>query len=159
MTEEKITFTHAFLAMQAELPVIPKNAENPHFKSKFADLATIVEHTRPILFKHGFTVVQAPSISEDGQPTLKTEVRWIGGGSIQSEMLLCAAKQDPQAQGSAITYARRYAISAILGLVTEEDDDGNAASSAQPAQPLSARAERVPSPVKSPRRAQGTRFF
>ena len=120
-------FIKALVGLQAELPVVTKNAVNPHFGSKFADLATIIETVRPLLAKHGFALTQHPEHHE-GQPTLVTRLWHSGGSSVRSEMLLCMGKNDPQSQGSALTYARRYAISAILGLATEEDDDGNAAS-------------------------------
>lgn len=129
MTEENSEFFDAFLAMQAELPVIAKNAENSHFHNKFADLATIVTTVRPILAKHGFVIIQQPGIRVgNGDPILSTILRHKSGYEMRSEMLLCLAKNDPQGQGSALTYARRYALSTILGIVTDEDDDGNAAS-------------------------------
>lgn len=128
-TNVKAEVAKAFVAMQAELPVIVKNAENPHFRSKFADLASIVQATRPILAKHGFAITQAPGYrAETGDPTLVTNLVHVSGNAVRSEMLLCMAKNDPQGQGSGITYARRYAYSAILGLVTEEDTDAEGVS-------------------------------
>lgn len=127
---DKDVFVKAFAAMQAELPVIVKNAENPHFHSRFADLAAIVQVTRPIMAKHGFAVSQAPSFRpETGDPTLITTFMHAASGHfLESEMLLCMAKNDPQGQGSGITYARRYAYSAMLGLVTEDDADAEGVS-------------------------------
>lgn len=146
MTDERDNeFLVALVAMQADLPVITKNAENPHFKSKFADLASIIQAVRPVLVKHGFAVTQLPG-QRKGQPTLVTVLWHASGGSVRSEMLLCMAKNDPQGQGSALTYARRYALSSILGLATEEDDDGNAASVV--AEPAKAATETRPSPLR-----------
>lgn len=151
MSEATNEFLTALVAMQAELPVIIKNAENPHFHSKFADLASIVQATRPILAKHGFAITQAPGYrAETGDPTLST-VLWHASGSIRSDMLLCMAKNDPQGQGSGITYARRYAYSAILGLVTEEDTDAEGVSG--PSAPAQAPQTR-PSPRQTHTNAQ-----
>lgn len=116
-----------FIALQKALPVMPKNTTNPFFKSKYTPLETIVELAMPIVLKHNFAWTSLPSTNEAGQPSLKYELMHISGNSIKGEMLLLLNKPDPQGQGSAITYARRYALSSTLGLVSDEDDDGNAA--------------------------------
>lgn len=117
----------ALVAAQAEFSAIPKTSDNPFFRSKYADLATVVSHAHPILSKHGLAVSQHPTVV-DGEPALTTHLIHSSGQVLSSTMKLCAAKLDPQGQGAAITYARRFAYSAVLGLVTEVDDDGNAAS-------------------------------
>lgn len=117
-------------AAQIEFPPIIKNAINPHFKSRFADLATIKTAVDPVLRKHGLFMLQTVV----APPALRTLVREIDGDeSYVCDIPLILTKQDPQALGSAITYARRYGYTTLLGLVAEDDDDGNAASDSAPA--------------------------
>lgn len=111
--------------VQSELKPIAKDSVNPFFKSKYASLDKITEHVFPILTEHGFSFVAMPSTSMTDEPTLKYGLYHESGNSIQGEMKLMLKSQDPQAQGSAITYARRYALCAMLGIVADEDDDGN----------------------------------
>ena len=124
----------ALVGAQAEFAAIPKTAENPFFHSKYADLATVVSHTQPILAKHGLAVAQFPT-TLDGDPALTTWLLHSSGQSLKDTMRLCAAKNDPQGQGAAITYARRFAYMAVLGLVADADDDGNTATRAKQAEP------------------------
>lgn len=126
----------ALAAAQAELKPVAKNRENPHFKSKYADLAAVVEQSSPVLAKHGLSVIQAPErewqeTSDGFKPTdsLTTTVIHISGEYIQfSTPLYVGDRPTAQAYGSAVSYSRRYAYGAALGIVTDEDDDGNAAS-------------------------------
>ena len=117
----------ALVAIQAEVPAIPKDATNPFFKSKYADLPAVVEKASPIVTKHGMAVSQWPG-HEGGCDTLTTLVVHSSGQWVSETMRLHLVKDDPQGQGSAITYAKRYAYMAALGLVADEDDDGNRAS-------------------------------
>jgi ERF superfamily len=118
----------ALVAAQQSFPAIPKDAVNPHFKNRFASLHTIVEKALPVLNENGLALMQFPTIAE-GQPALRTKlIHAESGESEEDTMLLSAVKNDPQGQGSALTYARRYAVLSILGLVADEDDDGAAAS-------------------------------
>ena len=119
----------ALAAFQAEVPAIPKANENPFFHSKYSDLKDAVATASPIATKHGLCVSQHPGSNERGD-TLDTILLHTSGQFIESQMDLHAIKPDPQGQGSALTYARRYAYMAALGLVSSEseDDDGNAAS-------------------------------
>ena len=121
----------ALVAAQAEFAPVAKRAENPFFKSHYADLASIVEAASPIAAKHGLAVSQFPSVL-DGEPSLVTYLIHESGQWLSSEMKVLA-KLDPQGQGSGISYARRYAYSSVLGIVTEADDDGNAAQPSTPA--------------------------
>ncbi|QSN19640.1 ERF family protein [Mycobacteroides abscessus subsp. abscessus] len=125
------TLTEALVAAQSEFGVIAKDTANPFFKSKYADLPAVMREAQPVLAKHGLAVSQLPSFfNADGKiyDTLKTVVIHESGQEIASTMVLHPVKIDPQAHGSAITYARRYAYMAALGLVADVDDDGNAAS-------------------------------
>lgn len=115
---------------QDEFPSVPKRSENPYFSSKFADLGTIKEFVDPILQKHGLHITQQAShIGE--RPALETLLFHESGEYIGNVTPLSLAKTDPQSQGSAISYMRRYSYSALLNLVSE-DDDGNRASHANP---------------------------
>ena len=117
----------ALLAAQAEFSAVPKGSDNPFFKSKYAALPDVVKHTTPVLVKHGLGVSQFVD-NVRGEDALTTYLIHSSGEFISHSMILHLVKDDPQAQGSAITYARRYSYMACLGLVADEDDDGNAAS-------------------------------
>lgn len=115
----------ALVAFHKEVPAIKKMADNPFFRSKYADLSDILETVEPILCKAGLTFAQFPS----GQNELITILMHESGEFIQASYTMVPAKNDPQGLGSAITYQKRYALAAVLGLkLAEEDDDGNAAS-------------------------------
>jgi len=118
----------ALAAAQGKFSVIAKTSDNPFFKSKYADLAEVVRPTAPILAEHGLSVIQGIGYDEGCQDTLTTTLAHISGEYFSTTMRLYVPKSDPQGQGSAVTYARRYSYMAILGLVADEDDDGNAAS-------------------------------
>jgi hypothetical protein len=123
------TLSAALVAFQAEAPTLAKNGRNPHFNSKFVPLDTIVETIQPLLATHGLAWVSMPGRAEDGTPVLKYRLlHGASGDAIDGEMPLLLQKQDPQGQGSAITYARRYALLSVLNLVADDDDDGNKAS-------------------------------
>ena len=121
----------AFVAAQGEFPAIPKDGFNPHFKSKFSTLKAMRAATVPVLLRHGLAVSQFPA-EVDGKPGLTTWLLHSSGQFIAESSTLAMVKSDPQAQGSALTYLRRYAYGAVLGLVTEEEDDGNAATLSEP---------------------------
>ena len=111
----------------------------------YADLADVIEAYREPLSKHGLAVVQ-PMIQRDGHMVLMTLLLHSSGEWLASEFPI-AAYAKPQEQGSAITYARRYAVSSLLGIAAEDDDDGKRAQDAEPRkaepQPLSADAAAI----------------
>jgi len=117
----------ALAAFQGEVTTIPKGASNPFFKSRYATLPAVVEAASPLLAKHGLSVSQFISREQDGD-ALVTWLLHKSGQYMADTMQLRPVKQDPQAQGSSVTYGRRYAYMSVLGLVADEDDDGNAAS-------------------------------
>jgi hypothetical protein len=125
----------ALVAFQGEIGAVAKTSANPFFKSKYAALPDVVAHAQPILAKHGLAVSQTIGFWQtvDGQvlDTLATSLIHESGEYMCDTMRLHLPKDDPQGQGSAVTYARRYAYMAILGLVADEDDDGNAGSKPQ----------------------------
>jgi hypothetical protein len=120
----------ALALAQAELTAIPKTDENPFFKSKYAGLPKVIEIASPIITKHGLSVSQLIGYDEHGD-TLTTMLLHKSGQFIASTMRLHLVKNDPQGQGSATSYARRYSYMSVLGLVADEDDDGNRASTQQ----------------------------
>jgi hypothetical protein len=127
MTDLSPDFIKAFVAMQQELPGIRKSATNPHFKSKFAPLEEVNPAVLAVLTKHGFAWTTMPCVLPDGSPGLRYMLMHVSGSVLSDSMPLLKAST-PQEQGSAITYARRYSVQAVTGVVTDEDDDGNAAS-------------------------------
>lgn len=141
------TLAEALVAFQAEVGFVAKDTQNPFFKSKYADLPAVMREAQPVLAKHGLAVSQLPSFfNADGKvyDTLKTVVIHESGQEVASTMVLHPVKNDPQAHGSAITYARRYAYMAALGLVADVDDDGNAASAPAKAAPRKAASKAAP---------------
>lgn len=126
-SESIVELTKSLIAFQGELKPVPKESTNPFFKSKYADLSAIWEFSRPLLVKHGFAVSQLPQAKEN-QIILTTLLMHSSGEWLSSDLIVTPNKQnDPQAVGSALTYARRYALSAILGICSEEDDDAEVA--------------------------------
>jgi ERF superfamily len=116
---------------QAEFSAVPKGSVNPFFKSKYAGLPEVVQHTAPVLAKHGLAVSQFITHSEDGTDSLLTYLIHESGQFIAYSMQLHLAKEDMQSFGSACTYARRYSYMSCLGLVADEDDDANSATKAK----------------------------
>lgn len=112
---------------QAEIKPAKKDVENAFFKSKYADLASVQEACMPFLTKNGLSVTQTMDFI-DGKHFLITTLFHTTGQWIKSIAQINPVKNDPQGFGSALTYLRRYELSAISG-VSQEDDDGNAASS------------------------------
>ena len=125
----------ALVQAQAEFSAVPKTSVNPFYSSRYADLASVVKAAQPVLAKHGLAVSQHPTVV-DGEPSLTTYLLHSSGQSLVSTMRLCAAKHDPQGQGAAITYARRFAYQAVLGLVADDDDDGNRATAVKQAEQI-----------------------
>lgn len=125
----KLIAYKALLAAQKDMPDLQKNAINPHFKSSYISLDSLMAQVLPVLHKHGFVLLQSPVALPDNEPGLMTTLLHADTGEgFGGTMPLVVDKQNPQGQGSAITYARRYALMSILGLVADVDDDANAAS-------------------------------
>lgn len=128
----------ALVKVQTELKPVHKESLNEAFKrpgntgSKYADLTTVWEATRGLLTKHGLCLVQTTDFDEHGA-WLRTMLLHTSGESIEGRFPLRPTKPDMQGMGSALTYARRYGLCAIVGIVADDDDDGNAASAPVPA--------------------------
>jgi hypothetical protein len=118
----------AMAKSQAQLEVASKNANNPFFKSKYAPLEEVWKACRKALTDNGIAVLQFPIHSEDGRLHLETMLCHSSGESITRTFSTPVKDQTPQGYGSAITYLRRFALAATVGVVADEDDDGATAS-------------------------------
>lgn len=117
----------ALSKLQGAIPPVKRESANPFFKSKYASLETVWEAVRQPLEEHGFSVVQTTEEGDGLTVTVVTTLLHSSGQWIGGKLTLKPQKPDPQGIGSAITYARRYALMSVLGIATE-DDDGNHAS-------------------------------
>jgi len=123
----KDTLNAALVAALSELTNLAKDKVNPHFKSRFTSLDAILDATRPVLAKHGLALSQEP-VFEDGMAGVVTRIIHTSGESRESKLILPLRDQSAQGVGSAISYARRYSAAAVLGIASDEDDDGQQAS-------------------------------
>ena len=129
----------ALAKAQGEMGHAKKDAMNPHFRSRYADLASVWEAARAPLAKNGLAVIQTSAETERGA-CIDTTLVHASGECISGRLTLPVTKSDAQGFGSAITYARRYGLAAILGIAAD-DDDGNAAvrgSDERPSEPTPA---------------------
>lgn len=127
---EHATIYQALAAAQADMGPALKTSANPAFRSKYADLASVMEACLPALNKHGICVIQ-PTVDEDGARYVKTILAHASGQALECRVPLIVQKNDMQGYGSAVTYARRYGLMGMAG-IAPEDDDGNAAAKAAP---------------------------
>jgi len=125
---EQVNEIAAALAVaQGKIKSALKGNVNPHFKSKYADLAAVKEACGDALSANGIAVVQAHGF-EGERFILTTRLIHKSGQWLESQYLIKPVKDDPQGYASATTYARRISLSSMVGVVADEDDDGNAAS-------------------------------
>lgn len=125
MTDEATSHSDiakALAAAQKEMGSAQKTEENSHFKSKYADLASVREACLPALNKHGIAVIQ-PVIPGDISHVVKTTLLHESGEKLECDVPLLLGKQDMQGLGAAITYARRYGLMAMAGVAPAEDED------------------------------------
>jgi len=121
------TINASLVKALSELTNLAKDKVNPHFKSRFTSLDAILDATRPVLAKHGLALSQEP-VFEDGMAGVVTRIIHTSGESRESKLILPLRDQSAQGVGSAISYARRYSAAAVLGIASDEDDDGQQAS-------------------------------
>ena len=125
-SESRNKISAALVKAQAEMGAVKKGAANPFFKSKYADLTSIIQVVMPVLNKHGISITQSQSIVQLGgssMPVVSTNLMHESGEYISSMTPIVVAKQnDPQALGSAISYARRYGLQSLVCLPAEDDD-------------------------------------
>lgn len=137
----------ALAKAQGEMQAAKKDSANPFFKSKYADLNEVWSTIRKPLAANQLAVIQATRI--DGNDVrLETTLAHSSGEWICSAYPVAPQKRDPQGYGSALTYARRYALSALVGVVSEIDDDGE-----------SAMIRTAPRPEKTPEREKAAQKF
>ena len=121
----------ALAAAQGEIENAGKNAANPHFRSKYADLAEVLNTVRPVLARHGLAVLQGTSF-DGALVSVTTVIAHASGGSVSSTASCVPAKTDAQGVGSCTTYLRRYALAAACGIAQEDLDGNDAAHNAPP---------------------------
>lgn len=132
LTSESVKAVAAALSKaQAVMASAQKDKTNPAFRSKYADLASVWDACREALTKNGLSVVQMTRSTDRQEVVVVTRLMHDSGEWIEGELALPVTKNDAQGFGSAMTYARRYALAAAVG-VAPEDDDGNAAAQARP---------------------------
>lgn len=135
-SETLTEFSKAFAKTQQEMKQPLKDANNPFFKSKYVPLENVVEAITESASKNGISFTQFPSSDEAGNVTVGTLVMHSSGEWIEYDPIkMKPVKNDPQSIGSAITYAKRYALSAIFGITSDQDDDGNEATQTKKQQP------------------------
>lgn len=147
------TIAPALASAIKAIPVLHKDAANPHFQSRYLSLDGLLGAVRGPLLAHGILIVQSATDSDDAGLGVTTRLQHTSGEFIEGTVRMPLDKPTPQAAGSALTYGRRYGLEAILGLTGTEDDDGNAATDHQTAQPVARRMTedvKRPSPTSAP---------
>jgi len=130
-SESIINLAKAMAAFQGEVKNPINTASNPFYKSKYAPLNEILNEVRPVMAKHGLSIIQSPG-GNGKDIAISTILLHSSGEWMElTPLILTAEKITPQGAGSAITYGRRYIVSALLGIASEDDDDGNSLESTQ----------------------------
>ena len=143
-SEQTNEISAALAKAQGEISNPAKEAQNPHFRSHYADLSSGINAVRAALAKNGIAFLQATR--SDGEILfVDTRLSHSSGQWVESEFPACRFPAKPQEIGSALTYARRYALFALVG-IAGEDDDGNAANASE----TPAQKKPVPTPPKPP---------
>ena len=145
----------ALVAAAGELSPVGKDATNPAFRNRYATLDAIMEQVRPVLARHGLAVMHSVTHpeTEGGRVvglSIETRLMHRSGEWMANLVTLPVEKPTAQGAGSAISYGRRYGLSALLGL-TAEDDDGQSASAPAKRAPEKARREPDPEPAAGQR--------
>lgn len=133
---------------QGQMESAKKDSTNPHFRSKYADLAAVVEAIKKPLASNGLSYVQGFGWDDHGAVIVHTRLLHASGQWLETELRVRPVKDDPQGVGSAVSYGRRYALQSIVGL-TADDDDGNASSTSPAATPRRAEASRTQATERS----------
>lgn len=126
-SESVAKIADALAKAQAQIRGAAKDRENPHFKAAYADLASVWEACREPLAKNSLSVSQGVDTSEEGV-TVTTLLMHSSGEWLESSLTMKPDRAGPQAIGSVTTYARRYALSAMVGVAPDDDDDGEGAT-------------------------------
>jgi hypothetical protein len=132
MSNTITSISKALLQAQKNIGKATKSESNPFFKSTYADLPTVMEVVKAPLNEAGITVLQGVGISDSGEDYVETVLLHESGEFISETMRITLTKvSDPQAQGSAISYAKRYSLQSLL-FVPSVDDDGEKAMGRNP---------------------------
>lgn len=122
----------ALAAAQGQIQSAKKSAQNPHFRTRYADLASIWDACRGPLSAHGLCVVQTTDPQGRDGVMVTTSLLHASGEWIRSSLYVPVSKADAQGFGSALTYARRYSLAAMVGVAPDDDDDAEQATGRQP---------------------------
>lgn len=120
-SETIVKLSEALSKAQSEMGGAVKDSKNPFFKSSYADLTSVIKSIKEPFANNGLAFVQFP-INGDKAVGVVTRLMHSSGEWLESEYTLPLVKNDPQSAGSAITYARRYALSAMVGIPAVDDD-------------------------------------
>jgi len=145
----------ALAKAQGQMGGATKDSTNPHYNSRYADLASVVEAIRGPFAEHGLSFVQLPSPSEKQEVLIETVLLHNSGQWISNLVAMPVTKADAHGVKSAGTYARRMGLEAISGVAAVEDDDGNAAMAAKP---RPTEKEMMPQQKRDPAPSTGARF-
>ncbi|MCC0642548.1 MULTISPECIES: ERF family protein [unclassified Clostridioides] len=126
-SDSQIEITKALIAFHLDIESIPKDNTNPFYRSKYANLDTILKAVNPLLAKHDLILMQSAEDAGNDKVYIKTKLKHSSGEYIESNSapFKPAKTNDIQARGALETYLRRYAVQSVLALSFEEDDDGN----------------------------------
>lgn len=143
--------SEALSKAQGQMKNAAFDASNPHFKSKYASLASIMDSCRAALSANGIAILQGTSVDSDSNRVhVTTLLAHVSGEFIKETLSIKPARDDAQSIGSAITYARRYGLSALVGIIGDEDDDGNAAVTSPNTKPVLTTVKKTVQEPRSP---------
>ena len=134
-SESLVKISPDLLLAQKSIKFAVENAKNPHLKNNYADLSSVIDAVKNNLNNNNIIFIQSPTPSDDGRLHLTTRLLHVSGEWIEDTATCPLPKQDPQGFGSALTYLRRYSLSAICGLYAD-DNDGEMTSNKLPVETL-----------------------
>lgn len=130
-TSESIKqIAEALVSAQKEIKFAVKDSTNPHYKSKYANINSVIDAVKAPLNNNNIAILQSLSPSDDNKLHLTTRLLHSSGEWIEDTAVCPIQKQDPQGLGSAISYIRRYSISSLCALYADDDDGQSAALNA-----------------------------
>jgi hypothetical protein len=121
-SEKVDLFAKAFAKAQSNIKRAAKDSQNPFYKADYADLGSVMDACKDALNSNGISVIQSPAQSEKGTLAMDTMLIHESGQWVSGQILMPLGKSDPQGYGSALTYARRYALAAMAGVCPKDDD-------------------------------------
>lgn len=151
-SESTAKLAEALAKAQGAMKSAVMGSVNPHFHSKYASLTEVMDAIRDPFAKNGLSIVQDAETPEESGLRVTTLLLHVSGEWVESAVHVPVSGGNAQAVGSALTYARRYGLATLCGVVADEDDDGNAASTSAPSQAK----KPDPAPKPTTTRAKGT---